>query len=97
MCGAVFLCPVLGIFKTWKTLLSRTTCCRLARFLYLVFCVSKGGWGWKNFIAEADAGQGLKFPKWARGYLTYVLPALILIIFVMGYVPKFQTWFGLGA
>ena len=69
----------------------------LGSLIYLLFCVTRYGWGWKNFIAEADAGQGLKFPKWARGYLTYVLPALILIIFVMGYVPKFQTWFGLGA
>ena len=76
---------------------SPITCLPLGSLLYLVFCVSKGGWGWKNFIAEADAGQGLKFPKWARGYLTYALPALILIIFVMGYVPKFQIWLGLGA
>lgn len=57
------------------------------------FCMDK--WGWENFIAEADTGRGLKFPKWSRLYLKYVLPLLILIIFIMGYLPKFQTWLGL--
>ena len=52
----------------------------------------KRGWGWDNFIAEADAGVGLKFPKWARLYLKYILPLMILVIFVMGYVPKIQAW-----
>lgn len=92
-----FSVPGIGNIQDLEDFIVSNNLLPLGSLLYLVFCVSKGGWGWKNFIAEADAGQGLKFPKWARGYLTYVLPALILIIFVMGYVPKFQTWFGLGA
>ena len=61
----------------------------LGSLVYLLFCTNRYGWGWKNFIAEADAGQGLKFPKWSRIYVTYVLPLIILFIFVMGYYQKF--------
>ena len=92
-----FSVPGIGNVQDLEDFIVSNNLLPLGSLLYLVFCVSKGGWGWKNFIAEADAGQGLKFPKWARGYLTYALPALILIIFVMGYVPKFQIWLGLGA
>ena len=56
---------------------------------YLLFCTRKNGWGWDNFIKEADIGNGIKFPKWARPYLTYVLPLIVLLIFVMGYYDKF--------
>lgn len=61
----------------------------IGSLVYLLFCVSRYGWGWKNFVAEADSGNGLKFPKWARPYLTFVLPLIVLIIFVMGYYDKF--------
>lgn len=61
----------------------------LGSLVYLLFCVTRYGWGWKNFVAEADTGNGLKFPKWARPYLTFVLPLIVLIIFIMGYYDKF--------
>ena len=61
----------------------------LGSLIYLLFCTSRYGWGWKNFLAEADAGSGLKFPKWARIYVSYVLPLIVLFIFVQGYISKF--------
>ena len=61
----------------------------LGSLIYLLFCVSRRGWGWKNFIEEADAGQGVKFPKWARVYVSRILPIIVLVIFVMGYYQKF--------
>lgn len=61
----------------------------LGSMVYLLYCTSKYGWGWDNFIAEADAGTGVKFPKWARFYVTWILPLIVLFIFVMGYVQKF--------
>lgn len=61
----------------------------LGSMVYLLFCTSRYGWGWKNFLAEADAGKGLKFPGWMRGYVSCVLPLIVLFIFVMGYVQKF--------
>ena len=56
---------------------------------YLLFCTSRYGWGWKNFTEEADAGSGLKFPKWARFYVSYILPLIVLFILIMSYVQKF--------
>lgn len=61
----------------------------LGSLVYLLFCVSKRGWGWDSFLAEADAGQGLKFPRWARKYLTWVLPIIVAVIFLVGYYQKF--------
>lgn len=61
----------------------------LGSLVYLLFCVTRYGWGWNNFIKEADTGEGIKFPKWARGYLTFILPLIVLFIFVMGYYEKF--------
>lgn len=61
----------------------------LGSLLYLLFCTSRYGWGWDNFIAEADTGSGIKFPKAIRFYVSYILPLIILFIFVMGYWQKF--------
>ena len=63
----------------------------LGSLIYLLFCTSRYGWGWDNFIAEADAGKGIKFPKWARFYVSYILPLIVLFIFVMGYWQKFAA------
>ena len=62
----------------------------LGSLVYLLFCVSRKGWGWDNFLAEANAGSGLKFPKGVRFYVTYILPIIMLIIFVFGYNDKFK-------
>ena len=61
----------------------------LGSLVYLLFCVTKKGWGWKNFEAEVNTGEGIRFPGWIRPYVTYILPVIILIIFVMGYLTKF--------
>lgn len=59
-------------------------CLPIGAFLYVLFCVSKKGWGFENFINEANAGKGLKMPRWLKPYLTYVLPLVIISIFIMG-------------
>lgn len=61
----------------------------LGGLLFLLFCCHKRGWGWDNFLAEADQGQGLKFPRCLRVYLTWILPGMILLLFAAGYVEKF--------
>ncbi|MCC8193046.1 MAG: sodium-dependent transporter [Deltaproteobacteria bacterium] len=63
----------------------------IGAMVYLLFCTSRHGWGWENFIAEADAGKGLKFPRGLRPYLTYVVPVLIAGCFRMGYIKKLRT------
>lgn len=62
----------------------------LGSLLYLLFCTSRYGWGWKNFTDEANAGKGLKYPQWVKGYVSYVLPIIVLFIFFQGYVEKFE-------
>ncbi len=61
----------------------------LGSLVYLLFCVTRYGWGWKNFTEEANTGKGLKFPKWVRFYVTFILPLIVLFIFVWGYLSKF--------
>ena len=62
----------------------------LGSVIYLLFCVCKRGWGWDHFLKEANTGdQGLRFPKAVRFYVSWVLPAVVLFIFVMGYWNKF--------
>lgn len=61
----------------------------LGSLIYLLFCTSRYGWGWEKFTAEADSGKGVKFPKWARFYVTFILPLIVLFIFAMGYWQKF--------
>ena len=56
----------------------------LGSLVYLVFCVSRYGWGWDNYIKEANTGSGAKIPKWCRFYLTFIVPLLILIVFFQG-------------
>lgn len=61
----------------------------LGSLIYLLFCTSRYGWGWKKFCGEANQGQGVKFPQWARIYVSYILPLIVLFIFVQGYWSKF--------
>lgn len=61
----------------------------LGSLVYLAFCTSRYGWGWNNFIAEADTGKGVAFPKWIRFYATYILPLVVLYIFFNGYYAMF--------
>ena len=51
-----------------------------------LFCCNKFGWGWDNFVNEANIGKGLKIKKFMKGYMTYFLPVLVMLVFVMGLV-----------
>ena len=54
--------------------------------VYLLFCVSKWGWGFDHYLAECNKGEGLKLPKALKPYLQFVLPVLILIILIQGLI-----------
>jgi len=64
----------------------------LGSLLYVLFCTSRKGWGWDKFLAEANEGEGLRFPKGVRFYVSYILPLIVLFIFVMGYWNQFGEW-----
>ena len=57
---------------------------------YVLFCTKKNGWGWNHFLKEINQGEGWKFPSGIKGYMSYGLPLLIIIIYLKGYYDKFQ-------
>ena len=61
----------------------------LGSLVYLLFCVTHYGWGWQNYKKEVNTGKGLKVQDWMRGYLTYVLPLIVVFIFAFGLYDKF--------
>ena len=56
----------------------------LGSLVFVLFCTSRRGWGWNNFAAEVNEGRGLKVAGWMRPYMTWVLPLLIVLVFVLG-------------
>ena len=61
----------------------------LGSLVYLLFCTTKYGWGFEKFSEEANTGEGIRLPKAVSGYMTWILPLIVLLIFVQGYVSKF--------
>ncbi len=62
----------------------------LGSLCFVLFCTSKKGWGWKNFIDEANTGKGLKVRNSMRFYVSYILPLIIILLFVMGIYNFFK-------
>ena len=58
----------------------------LGSLIFIFFCTSRYGWGWKDFTTEANTGKGLKVQRWMRGYMCYVLPVLVAVILVLGLI-----------
>ena len=61
----------------------------LGSLIFVIFCTTRYGWGFQNFLKEANEGKGMKFPSWMRPYVTYVLPVIVVIIFVAGMISFF--------
>ena len=58
----------------------------IGALIILIFCVTKWGWGFNNYLEEANTGNGIKIPKWTKYYFRFVLPILIIIIIIQGLV-----------
>ncbi len=61
----------------------------IGSLLFIIFCTTRYGWGWDDFLKEANEGKGLKIAKWLKPYMTYVLPVLVFGILVYGLVDFF--------
>ena len=88
--------PGIGDIQAIEDFLVSNNILPLGGLFLVMFVTSKRGWGWKNFLAEADTGEGLRFPAWSYRYMKYVLPVGIAIIFVLGYAPIVSTWLGIS-
>ncbi len=63
----------------------------IGALVFVLFSVNKRyGWGFDNFVKEANEGKGIKVQDWMRGYMTYVLPVIVLILFVLGLIDFFK-------
>ncbi len=56
----------------------------IGSLIFLLFCVTKWGWGFDNYLEEANSGEGIKFPRILKGYVTYVIHCIIIIILILG-------------
>lgn len=72
-----------------KDMILSTTILPLGALVFLFFTTSRYGWGWKAFREEANSGEGLKLAGWTRIYISYILPLIILLIFIRGYWSQF--------
>ena len=84
--------PGVGDIQTVEDFLVSSNIMPLGSLVYVLFCVSRRGWGWKNFLAEANEGEGLKFPRWLRPWMRFGVPVLVVIILIMGWVPIVSSW-----
>lgn len=62
----------------------------IGSMVYLLFCTKDNGWGYENFIEEANAGNGLKFPRNLKWYMKNVMPVIVIIIYLKGYYDTFS-------
>ena len=60
----------------------------IGSLIFLLFCVTKWGWGFDKYLAEANTGTGVRIPRWIKPVFQFVLPVLILIILVGGLLPQ---------
>ncbi|WP_314039531.1 sodium-dependent transporter [Slackia exigua] len=89
-----FEVPGIGNVQSLEDFLLSNNILLVGALVFLLFCVSKRGWGWESFIAEADTGEGARFPRAAYAYMKFVVPALIVVVFVAGWIPVLATWTG---
>nr|PZN10941.1 MAG: sodium-dependent transporter [Caldicoprobacter oshimai] len=61
----------------------------LGSLVYVLFCVTRYGWGFDNYLKEVNTGEGLKMPRVLKGYLTWILPAIIIVVLIQGYINVF--------
>ncbi|MDO5156499.1 MAG: sodium-dependent transporter [Eubacteriales bacterium] len=61
----------------------------LGSMVYILFCTRKNGWGWDNFMKEANTGKGFKVPNALKFYMSYILPIIIVVIYLKGYYDTF--------
>jgi NSS family neurotransmitter:Na+ symporter len=62
--------------------------------IFVLFCTSRYGWGWKKFKEEANTGKGLKIADWMRFYMTWILPVIVIAVFLVGILPYISKLFG---
>ena len=87
--------PGIGNIQSVEDFIVSNNILPIGGLIFTLFCTARFGWGWDNFVAEADTGAGPRFPRFLRTWCTWGIPALMVFIFIMGYAPKVASWLGL--
>lgn len=85
--------PGIGDIQSIEDFIVSNNLLPLGSLVILLFCTQKAGWGWDNFITEADKGKGLKYPNFLKNYVTYFVPIFVFLVIVSGYIPIVSKWF----
>lgn len=91
-----FVVPGIGDIQSLEDFLVSNNFLVIGAFVFVMFCTTKRGWGFKAFLQEADDGSGLRYPRWLYGWTKYGVPVLIVVVFVMGWIPEITYWFGMA-
>ena len=81
--------PKIGNIQDIEDFIVSNNLLPLGSLVYLVFCTSRYGWGFDNFIQEANTGSGIKFPYALKFYVSCILPMIAIVIWAVGYLQKF--------
>ena len=81
--------PKIGNIQDIEDFIVSNNLLPLGSLIYLVFCTSRYGWGFDNFIQEANTGSGIKFPHALKFYVSCILPMIAIVIWAVGYLQKF--------
>lgn len=92
-----FEVPGIGNIQSLEDFLVSNNFLSLGALVFVLFCTTKKGWGWKNFLEEANKGTGMKFPKILYGWTRFGVPVLIIVVFVMGWASTIAYWIGMGS
>jgi len=81
--------PKIGDIQSIEDFIVSNNLLPIGSLIYLLFCTSRYGWGFDNFMAEANTGAGIKFPKALGFYVKWILPIIFLAILIIGYIQQF--------
>lgn len=84
--------PGIGNIQSIEDFLVSNNFLVIGSLVFVLFCVIRKGWGWKSFLAEANTGKGMRFPRWLHNWMRFGVPMLILVILVSGWIPIIQSW-----
>ncbi len=84
-----FSIPKLGGVLDLEDFIVSNNLLPIGSFIYILFCTSRYGWGFDNFLQEANTGNGIKFPKVMRFYSKWILPIIFIAVWTIGYIQKF--------
>ena len=81
-----FVVPGIGDIQSIEDFIVSNNILPLGSLVFALYCCNKFGWGWDNFLAEANAGKGWKVKAWMKPIFRYLVPAAIIFIYIYGMV-----------